>query len=1093
MVKGEVRRSEESTLFSVDVAPNLAHQLDSLRWPEQARFPVNRASAHVRDVLLGDLALSDSFLAVVGYSSIGELIELISVWSAITGRGGPARLLFGTEPFASTAKNFSSPRSSFTAEATEHWLDRGVSLRLSAKVVHAIELVEAGAVSARFLAGQSPLHAKIYVGHEAATIGSSNFTRNGLGQQIEGNVRFERVGRDAKRFEELSLVASNFWALGEDWNEELLALLRMLLRVVSWQEALARACAELLEGDWAGRYVRTDAAEVQALWPSQRAGIAQALWIIENVGSVLVADATGSGKTRMGAHLVRAIRDRLWSTGRIRRDITALVCPPSVLDVWREEGITAGVQIQPVSHGILSRSGSDGPSIDQRVVRSAQLLAVDEAHNFLNSGSNRTRTLRENLADHVMLFTATPISRGAGDLLDLVALLGPDNFEDSTLEVLDRLERVGGASTASMTPDEISLLRSEIARFTLRRTKSQINQLVDRDAQAYRHPVTGRTCRYPEHHACVYVTAETPADESAASRIREISDQLTGIALLPRTVAVPAWMRSRMSDESWLKFRLSSASGLAQHQVRGSLRSSRAAVYEHVRGTDGAMKQFELAASFKTAKAPGVISKLRQLALGGPPDVSPLDCEVPDWMTDQDLWVVACGEEEQRYELVGEQVLLISDAREVGKAELLTRLADEHERVLAFDHHLITLSVIEQLLEGVPGSVIVATGQNKQNRKKVMQQFAPGGSGRAIALCSDAMNEGVNLQGASVIVHLDLPTTLRVAEQRVGRVDRMDSRHDAIEAWWPSDGPAFATRANEKLARRVEESESLLGGNLTVPELSRDRSDEIVSIESQIEEFETTELADWDGIRDALEPIRDLVTSDDALIGADIYEHYRHVDARVMSYVTPLRSESRWAFLSVRATAHGAPRWMLIEPGRATECEFDIGRISDRLRELLGDDPPSRALDERATEWLDQVLDEAAREEHRMLPRRMQRALDQMRDVVSLWADEAGVSGHWELHRRWSSIAAVALPATGESEPDPYAVAERWLTLVVPMLEEHRQQQRRSKYTLLKDITGRLRANPLDIDEVEAHFSGVPVAAPLAERVSACIVGVPEV
>ena len=43
-----------------------------------------------------------------------------------------------------------------------------------------------------------------------------------------------------------------------------------------------------------------------------------------------------------------------------------------------------------------------------------------------------------------MLFTATPISRGAGDLLNLVALLGPDNFEDATLEVLNRLEHLGG-------------------------------------------------------------------------------------------------------------------------------------------------------------------------------------------------------------------------------------------------------------------------------------------------------------------------------------------------------------------------------------------------------------------------------------------------------------------------------------------------------------------------------------------------------------------------------------------------------------------------------------------------------------------------
>ena len=76
------------------------------------------------------------------------------------------------------------------------------------------------------------------------------------------------------------------------------------------------------------------------------------------------------------------------------------------------------------------------------------------------------------------------------------------------------------------------------------------------------------------------------------------------------------------------------------------------------------------------------------------------------------------------------------------------------------------------------------------------------------------MNDGLNLQGASAIVHLHLPTTLRVAQQRVGRVDRMDSRYDTIEAWWPGDGEAFATRANQLLAERAAESNSLLGSNL---------------------------------------------------------------------------------------------------------------------------------------------------------------------------------------------------------------------------------------------------------------------------------------
>src|SRR5207344_2971774 len=97
-------------------------------------------------------------------------------------------------------------------------------------------------------------------------------------------------------------------------------------------------------------------------------------WVTKNVGSVLVADATGSGKTRMGAHLVRAVRDRMWSTGRARRDLTTLVCPPAVEGTWKHEALICGVSLTTASHGLLSRASDDGPRDEELAVQSAQIL-----------------------------------------------------------------------------------------------------------------------------------------------------------------------------------------------------------------------------------------------------------------------------------------------------------------------------------------------------------------------------------------------------------------------------------------------------------------------------------------------------------------------------------------------------------------------------------------------------------------------------------------------------------------------------------------------------------------------------------------------
>lgn len=125
-----------------------------------------------------------------------------------------------------------------------------------AKIVQTIEALDAGWFEARFVPGRTRLHAKIYVGDRAATVGSSDFTEAGLATQFEANVRAERV-TDSRRYRQAKLAAENYWSVGLPWNDELKALLREMLQLVSWQEALAWACADFLDGQWAASSSRT--------------------------------------------------------------------------------------------------------------------------------------------------------------------------------------------------------------------------------------------------------------------------------------------------------------------------------------------------------------------------------------------------------------------------------------------------------------------------------------------------------------------------------------------------------------------------------------------------------------------------------------------------------------------------------------------------------------------------------------------------------------------------------------------------------------------------------------------------------------------
>jgi hypothetical protein len=236
-----------------------------------------------------------------------------------------------------------------------------------------------------------------------------------------------------------------------------------------------------------------------------------------------------------------------------------------------------------------------------------------------------------------------------------------------------------------------------------------------------------------------------------------------------------------------------------------------------------------------------------------------------------------------------------------------------------------------------------------------------------------------------------------------------------------------------------------------------------------------------------LDPVRNLVFGDEPLIDADVYAHYRQVHQRVMSRVAPVATSSAWAFFAVAAVANGAPRWMLVDGER---CVTDLQEISVLLRALLAEDPPDRPFDHHASDALNRALSVATSAERALLPRRMQRALEQMAEVTTEWGRQAQRQGDEIDAQRWFDLRN--LTASEAPSVDPYRIAEAWLRLIEPAFDRFRLANRKARYVLLRDVKPDLVANRMAYDEVAAAFSHLPAAAPLDERVSACILGVAE-
>jgi hypothetical protein len=270
------------------------------------------------------------------------------------------------------------------------------------------------------------------------------------------------------------------------------------------------------------------------------------------------------------------------------------------------------------------------------------------------------------------------------------------------------------------------------------------------------------------------------------------------------------------------------------------------------------------------------------------------------------------------------------------------------------------------------------------------------------------------------------------------------------------------------------------------------QEERIVPVEQYINEFDRDDTS-WDGISDALDPVRSLIGGDQALVPPDVYAEHRYTRHRVLARVAPVAAPVPWAFLALSGTQHGAPRWMVLED-ESLRSTVGVEAVAVRLRAHLSEDPPNVAFDENCERWLDRFLAAAAREETKLLPRRIQRALEQMARVTWEWGRQAFNSQDQAVGHQWWQVSGVANPRReDENRLDPYLVGEAWWDLVRPLFADiPPRRRRRRRYARLRDLNDILQTRPLALSSVHDALQRIPVIQPVDKRVNAAIIGIPQ-
>ncbi|MFI5232434.1 MAG: helicase-related protein [Gemmatimonadales bacterium] len=433
-----------------------------------------------------------------------------------------------------------------------------------------------------------------------------------------------------------------------------------------------------------------------------------------------------------------------------------VVAPAALRGMWRSAAAQTGVDISFVSVEALSRRGA---RTDAYAADRGALVIVDEAHHAANPATARYARLARLVAyRRVLLISATPVRTRRAELAALLALF--------------------------MGPRAYSLDDAERARCIVRRTgDASLRPAVD---GPHWHPVRARA---GVAAAIATMPPPLPALDGRESR-----------ALLRISLA-RCWASSLAALDTALRRRLQRGAALGALLDAGRI-PTRGELRAWVVGDDAVQLAFPMLASHEVPDA----ARLRVV----------LDAHVAA--------VHALRARVQR------------DVRRdaARRAGVLTDLRRVHPgaRIVAFTAHAATAEALFRALRREPGVALLTargarTAGGARPRADVIDALGAGtprpedgcDAGRrhprrdaiSLVITTDLLSEGVNLQGASVVVHLDTPWTPAGLDQRVGRAARMGSPHDRVHVHGISP-PRAATRLlalDQRLARkRAEQAEA---------------------------------------------------------------------------------------------------------------------------------------------------------------------------------------------------------------------------------------------------------------------------------------------
>ena len=651
--------------------------------------------------------------------------------------------------------------------------------------------------------------------------GSSNFTRSGLVDNLEFNVELKNPS-DYKYAKE---KFDKLWEKGVDVSEKYIEAITentWLKENITPYELYLKFLYE---------YFKEEINEKDALEHSYRPdnfkelkyqdhAVINAKKIVEEYGGVFLSDVVGLGKTFMGTMLCEELPGR-----------TLILAPPYLIDEnnegsWENAFKNFGFRSKDYkceSIGMLEKI------IKKELYKKFDIVLIDESHRFRTEDTETYAKLAQICrGKKVILITATPYNNSPKDLLAQIKLF--QRIKNSTIPNLPNIEgffkklegnlkgldrKKDKTEYLEITKKNSKLIREKVLKYLMvRRTRKEIQKYYCEDLKKQK-------MRFPDiaDPQPVYYEFNKKEDQVFFKTIEIISKNFKYARYTPLLYRKGELGSEEQRQKNMRKFmkmmlikRLESSFFAFNQSVDRFINSYQKFIQEYKSGSVYVSKKhikkvFDYLESGNIDAIDLLISEEKAEKFSSKEFkedfIKDLQKDLETLLKIKDLW----KDIDRDPKIIAfKEKLADQEPLKSGKSIIFTESKETAEYL------------VKNLQDTFPNQILYFSGGSSQGEREIVMENFDANSKKIkndykFLITTDVLAEGANLHQANVVINYDIPWNPTRIMQRVGRINRVDTKHDKIYTYtfFPTEQSNEQIKLKELAEAKIQAFITLLG------------------------------------------------------------------------------------------------------------------------------------------------------------------------------------------------------------------------------------------------------------------------------------------